>query len=90
MEVGEEKEKRGDGRDQKSEEKWSCKANICSIYYNVDTHTKSSSDPSPFPAVMSLADWLSLAFSSPPALLLLPKSRVFRDLSLDFLRPNRD
>lgn len=39
---------------------------------------------------MSLSDWLSLALLSTPALLLLPKRRVFRDLSLDFLRPNRD
>lgn len=60
----------------------------CKIYYHADTYSKSSSDPSPFPAVMSLADWLSLAFLSSTVFLLLPNRRVFRDLSLDFLRPN--
>lgn len=59
------------------------------LWDHVDTHAKSSSDPSPFPAVMSLADWLSLASPSPPALLLFPNRRVLRDFSLDFLRPDR-
>lgn len=54
------------------------------------TYDKSSSDPSPFPDVMSLSDWLSLGFFFALPLLLLPKRRVFRDLSLDFLRPNID
>lgn len=50
------------------------------------THTKSSSDPSPFPAVTSLADWLSLAFASWLVFLRLLK-RVFSDLILECLRP---
>lgn len=50
------------------------------------TYTKSSSDPSSFPVVTSLADWLSLAFASSLVFLSLLK-RVFRDLILECLRP---
>lgn len=55
-----------------------------------DTHCKSSSDPNSFPAVMSLADLLSLSVSSVSALLVLPKRRLFRDLRFGFLPPDRD
>lgn len=60
---------------------------LCTYWSHSDTHAKSSSDPSPCPAVMSLEDWLSLALSSPPVLLLLPNRRDFRDFSLDFFLP---
>lgn len=55
------------------------------------THVKSSSDPSPSAAVMSLADWLSLAVPSPASLLLRRETQLFfRDLTLDFLCPGKD
>lgn len=55
------------------------------------THVKSSSDPSPFSAVMSLADWLSLAVPSPTSFSLLRKPQVFfRDFILDLLCPGKD
>lgn len=55
------------------------------------THVKSSPDPRSSPAVMSLADWLSLAVPSPTSFLLLRKARdFFRDLILDLLCPGKD
>lgn len=59
-------------------------------YSRTDTHIRSSSEPSPFPAVMSLSDWLSLVFPSSAPFVLLQKRRVFRDFILDLLSPNRD
>lgn len=70
----------------KSERSCNCNANIDT---HTDTHAKSSSDPSPLPALMSLSDWLSFAWSCSTARLFFPKRRVLRDFSLDFLRPIR-
>lgn len=66
---------------------WNCTI----MLIHTQTHVKSSSDPSPFPAVMSLADWLSLAIPSPTSFLLLREARVFfRDFILDLLCPGKD
>lgn len=59
------------------------------LFCQLCTHAKFSSEPSPFPAVISLADWLSLASASAPFFLALLKKRLFRDLILELLRSVR-